>query len=797
MSRSSQNPTTSPIKRAAVLLVWLASLSLAGCWLFTHLKPATDLTAFLPAETDASHALLLDELRNGAATRLILIAISGGEAPDTRQLAAMSKLLASNLRGNAALRRIDNGQRGDDDSLFQLAQSQRYLLTPNDLAQRLSPEGLRSALQSRLRDLGSALELAVKDLLPADPTHETIAVLETWQPANEPKRLHGVWFDGAAQRVLLVAETVAQGFDLDGQAAAVAAIKAAFKAGQENLQAPNASLLLTGPGPFGVQLRETTQRETQTFSVAAVAVLLLLLWLIYRKLPLLLYGGLPLASGVVVALLAVQLVFGGIHGITLAFGVTLLGVAIDYPLHLFSHRSAAYAASETVRQIWPTLRLGVLSTCIAYLTLLLSDFPGLAQLGLFTVVGLLTAAVTTRWLLPQLLTTPRSDPAHGLALRWQMVLRHAAVPVTFLVVLIVAALAVLVWGHKGLWQNDLAALTPVPAELQRADTQLRGELGAAELRHMLLIEGDEAEVVLQTSEAAALRLQALVTAGGLGGFDQPARYLPSLKRQQQQQAAIPAPGELRANLAQAAEGLPFRDSLFEPFVNDVEAARQAAALSTDLYADTPMAMRLQALLKPSPGGWRALLPLQGVQSVDEVRAAVAGLPGARLLDLKAESESMVAGFRGETLWRIAAAGLAIILITGWGLPRRQLLRVLLPVLATVLVEAALFRLAAVPLTLFHLISLMLVGGIVLDYALFFNRDAANFADQTRTLHAISVCCVSTFTVFGILALSEIPVLRAIGVTVAAGVLIGYMLSALTAMGEARVQPDDNASIKTN
>ncbi|MCZ7601113.1 MAG: hypothetical protein M5U09_29895 [Gammaproteobacteria bacterium] len=83
------------------------------------------------------------------------------------------------------------------------------------------------------------------------------------------------------------------------------------------------------------------------------------------------------------------LAFGNIHGITLAFGITLIGVAVDYPIHFFSHLKGGRAhAEECIRTIWPTPALGVISTIIAYAIRVLSEFTGLKQLGLFTVVGL-------------------------------------------------------------------------------------------------------------------------------------------------------------------------------------------------------------------------------------------------------------------------------------------------------------------------------------------------------------------------------------------------------------------------
>ncbi len=73
---------------------------------------------------------------------------------------------------------------------------------------------------------------------------------------------------------------------------------------------------------------------------------------------------------------------------------------------------------------------------------------------------------------------------------------------------------------------------------------------------------------------------------------------------------------------------------------------------------------------------------------------------------------------------------------------------------------------------------MLLRQYGLDYALFFERAAEDPAEQRRTLHAVIVCSLSTFLVFALLALSTLPVLRAIGITVAAGVVSNFVLALL-------------------
>src|SRR5690606_10346743 len=145
--------------------------------------------------------------------------------------------------------------------------------------------------------------------------------------------------------------------------------------------------------------------------------LVLLLWFAYRSWKAPLLGVLPLASAGLAGLGAVALLFDGVHGITVAFGFTLIGVVQDYPIHLFSQQRAGTSPSSTARRIWPTLATGVASTCIAYLTFLASGVDGLQQLAVFTITALAAAAVSTRWLLPALMDpAPARDAANSPAL---------------------------------------------------------------------------------------------------------------------------------------------------------------------------------------------------------------------------------------------------------------------------------------------------------------------------------------------------------------------------------------------
>ncbi|RBC22776.1 hypothetical protein BRN44_21620, partial [Xanthomonas oryzae pv. oryzae] len=159
-------------------------------------------------------------------------------------------------------------------------------------------------------------------------------------------------------------------------------------------------------------------------------------------------------------------------------------------------------------------------------------------------------------------------------------------------------------------------------------------------------------------------------------------------------------------------------------------------------------------------------------------AAVQG-SGAQLLDLKEASESLVAAYRGRVLGALVLAALLLAVTVAIALrsPRR-IVRVLLPMALTTVLILAILRGTGVELNLFHLIALILAAGLGLDYALFFDHAGDDHADQLRTLHALIVCSLMTLLVFALLAASSIPVLRAIGSTVALGVLFNFILALL-------------------
>ena len=767
---------------AVLLATWL-SLVLGCAWLAFHTPIGSDLSLFMPDDEDSTTQLLLDGIREGPMARLILLAVGGGSE---QRRAEVSKKFAKDLAETGLFRRVANGSEYLDDQERQWLFAHRYLLSPTVSTERFAPRGLRSSLEQRLRDLASPVPVFDKRWLPEDPTGEFLSVVTSWRLGGQPERRHGVWFSADGARSLLVAETKSPGFDPQAQQRVVNVIESLFAAQGRDLH-----LRLAGAGVFAADAERVIRFEAQALSLAATALVCMVLLVAYRSMRLLLLSAVPLVSALIVGVAVTGLLFSGIHGITLAFGATLLGMAIDYPLHVFSHLHAGEPASASLSRIWPTIRLGVITTCVAYASLVTTNFPGLTQLGTLAASGLVTAALCTRWVLPVLLPlnwAPRFDARRTKFLN--VLLNPGRALTTVAAVVGIVALLGLLTNEKAVWEDDLAALSPVSNELRVLDAELRAELGAPEVSHAIVVMAPDTETALQRGEELEPFLDSLLQEGMISGFDIASRYLPSKRTQQRRQMDLPPAETLADDLAAASLGLPFKKGLFLPFEEAVEAARMQPLVDLDDIVGSALGVRAESLLFSRGNESLALIPLAGVADKDLLAARIARQKlGAAVhyVDLKGESDRLVEGFREEALTRLAWGGVLILMVLCIDLRRvRRVVAVVAPVLLAMLVTVSALIWFGEQLSLFHLIALLLVLGIGVDYSLFFSRGDRESGMRQGTCHAVVVCAISTAAVFGILAVSTIPVLQAIGRTVALGVAASFLMALVMAQRFARM-----------
>jgi predicted exporter len=758
----------------AALLIWLAVVAASAWWIARHTAFTADLTAFLPAASGRLERLLVDQLREGVASRTMLIAIEGGAPPE---LARLSHELARSLAADRRFDYVNNGAAQFTQGARELGLKNRYLLSAQVSPEGFSEQSLARALRENLARLATLEGTVFRGTLARDPTGELRGLAES-AGQGAPASRNGVWFSEDGARALLLAQTAASGMDAVRQQEAADVLVAAF---QRLGASPEYRVLVSGPGVFAARTRAAIEHDTRWLTGVAGALVLLILVLVYRSPGPVALSALPVLTGLIVGVAAVGALFGTVHGITLAFGATVIGEAVDYPSYVFTQRKAGESVLDILARVWPTLRLAVLTTVFGSLALLLSSLQGLSQLGVLSIAGVLSAGLVTRWVLPALAPGRRAPPPRTLPfnlVRAGLAMRRTA---WIAWVLFAAALAVIVARHERIWDDDLGHLSPLPESARKLHDRLSADLRAPNVGYLLIATAASREAVLEKSERLTPVLQRWVGEGVLEGFDLAARYLPSEKTQESRRAALPAAPVLHRSLAHALQGLPYRADAFAPFERDVETARRSPLLTLEDLRGSGLDLKVQSLLATRDGEWHALIPLRGVRDAARLRSLAGRLPedlSASFLDLKGESDRLIGGYRAQALELAGLGALAIAVLLWFGLRDvLKALRVMLPVYAAIAMTVACLMLLGIGLSLFHLVSLLLVLGIGLNYALFFNQAEPGTESERGTSLALSVCFLTTFAAFGCLATSRIPVLSAIGLTVT----LGCALSLLSAM----------------
>ena len=773
-----------PPRRALVLVVWLVALVVSA--LFIARTPFNaDMSAFLPASPDERQRVLIEQLQSGVASRTLMVGLEGGA--DAGQRATVSRAVAKAMRDSGLYDQVQNGDTSDWTDSGTWLFDRRYQLSPEVTPERFEVPGLRDAILDTLSMLGTPAGNMIKPLLDRDPTGETQRIAEGLIPATAPRSEEGVWTSRTAPRALILASTRAAGSDLDAQAQAIAQVQAAFDAASRELQGAGPRLQMSGPPVFSVQSRDKIKAEAIHLAVVGAIVMGGMLLLAFASPRALVLAFLPVLTGVVGGTAVVGLVFGSVHGLTMGFGSTLIGETVDYAIYyLIQARGASEPGTGWRRwrdAHWPTVRLGLLTSVCGFAALVFSGFPGLAQLGVFSLAGLITAALAARFVLPVL----APDGATGMGMRGQLA-QVAGFGVRTLprlrwplAALGVAALGLVLWQGGDLWRASLSAMSPVTKAAQELDEALRADIGASDGGTLVVIHGADQQAALRNTEGATRRLSALVDEGTLGGFESVTRLLPSIASQEARLAGLPDAATLRARLQEATAGLPLPAARLEPFIADVEAARARPPIQRADLVEGPLAAVVNALMYERPGGgWSTLIALHPGERFDAaaLEKALAGAPEVQVVNVGRELGSLYDRYMGEASAQVLFGALAVVVLLGIYLrSARRLAAVCLPLVVAVVLTLGGMAVLQVPLGILHLVGLLLIVAVGSNYALFFDQLRETGRADDDMLASLLLANMTTVTSFTLIAISDIPALSSIGRVVAPGALLALLLSA--------------------
>lgn len=757
---------TTTARARLVALLWMATVTGVLVVTLHETRVGGSVTAFLPQNGTVVQRTVVSSLQSGTAAHLVLMALTGGTAAGRRmQARALVAVLARHRRRFTL---VAAGPRPSAARVVAFLTAHRYLLAPR---QSWSRQALHHDLVRALAVLESPAGLGGGAVL-ADPTGAMIAAARPWRSQAGPPVHAGVWTADHGRAVLLLAQTRRSGFAMGYARRTVRLITRSFRRLNNG---HHYRLQLGGTSAITVATNRTVARSARQLAIIDSVLVAIILLFIYRAIAPILTSLVPMVSGAVVATATVAMLFPTVSVITLGFGTMLIGVAMDYPAYVLLHVRPGESVAHAAARVAPTLRLAVTAMALGFATMWWSQLAGLVQLAVFASAGLVAAAAAARYLVPPLL------PAFVPPSSWT-VLDHAVGVLTaglrkgawLVPVALIVALGVLVHAPT-IWDNGVRALSPVnPVRMARTQ-RLAQAFGVPGFRYELLATGANTQSVLRRSERLMPVLAALRHQGDLRQYDLAARYLPSVARQRRRAQTLPTAAQLRRRLHQALVGLPIRRRALRRFEQAVARARSAPPVRL-ASLPAPLQTRLRSLLTTIGHQRVALIPLSGVRHTAAIAQALrqAAIPGVHFVAMHTALRQLLRSYRRALLRHsLLAAGLMLAVIA-WGLRSvKGALRILGPMMAAVLVTAAVLVEVGLRLTLLNVVALLLIAGLGMGYALFLGPGL--LADR-RPL-APWMCAATTISGFGVMAATPVAMLATVGLTVSIGALLALLFTA--------------------
>jgi len=790
--------------RARLFQVSLFLLLCLGGWQCREGWPVSfDLMELVPSGASGAGA---EEGRAAAPAALRKLAESRVQAPLSRQVLALvehadadealaaAQLLAERWRESGLFARVEMEPDMDIAALRSALLVQRLALLPAHARERWLREPERAS-RERASELADPFSAAGLVPLGEDWLGLASQAEATLRPAAGTA-LHYDLGSGTLQvegadsiAILLRAQTHGDAFDAGGAAARSASnprggmLRTQIVEDRAVLAESGAVLFVAGGPLYAEEGRAQAMREITWISTAATAGVILLLLLALRHVRTLL-ALVPVGVGLLSGAIVCVAVFGSVHILTLVIGASLIGVAVDFPLHWLGkcYGLQRWEPREVLRRVLPGLSMSLSASLIGYLALLFTPFVALTQTAVFSAAGLLGAYACTLCQLPSWLHGWEPRPWVPLLRLATGLLRLRGALVARRGVLVGLGVLLVLGTAGGIWRlsmhDDLRQWLSLPPELLREAQEIGERTGVMPTSQFFLVQAADADGLLRKQSELSRELDKLVERGVLGSYSALSQLVAPLEEQR----------ELRSELV----GLAKRPAVLQPLIDvgvplgilqaELAAVQQLPLVSVEDVLRGEWAERWQGLWLGEQRGERresgqvaglvTLLNLNDVAALHEFARGV-DADGVWLIDRSGELNQLFSDTRAKAAeLKLLSYGAAALLLW-WGLGRAAVWRVLAVPLVAVALSLAVLGWAGQPLTLFSLFGLLLVSALGVDYAIFMYEGVAGAA---ASLVGILLSAATTLLSFGLLAFSQTPAIAGFGLSVSLGVAFSLLLA---------------------
>ncbi len=564
---------------------------------------------------------------------------------------------------------------------------------------------------------------------------------------------------------------------------------------EQQLQAKDANieLLKAGVAFHKAYGEKSAKADISLISIGSIVGIILLVLVLFRSIKPLLLTLFTIALGVLVAFSVTLLIFGELHIIALVFGASLIGISIDYAFHYLAKQYTAsdeWHPARCVRAIYPGLILGLFTSVVGYIPMVTAPFPGLQQMGIFSIVGLAVAFLTVVVAYPVL--SSRGFYRTGLGLlgnalqgylsKWQ----HQSTGLkTFI------ALGLLLASLAGLTQltadDNVKKLQALSEQLLQEQQKIQAITGFADVGPYAIIFADNNEQLLMQEQLLVHQLRHAKQAV-VGEFIALSDYIPATAIQQQHYQLLGRLAENNeedpSNIWLKLTQLGYQSSVVEQYRQSILAAKSQQLNFNDWFTLFPNKWIKSLWLGESSEIHQESKQVASVIRFNQIMdyQALANITekqdGVILIDQAKTVSSTFASYRVQLVKLVGVAYLLIALFLWFRYGWKDAFFIFMPPLIAALLAITSIAQVVGYYNLFNCLAIILVLSIGIDYTLFLKESDSHSLNATFTAVALSAC--TTLLSFGLLALSDIPVVFSFGLTICVGIGCAFFLAPLAA-----------------
>lgn len=776
---------------------WLAvGMALAFLLVFgffaSRIKFEEDITRLIPKNERTDEAAKVLQQLNFTDKITVIINAKKGASPD--DLTQTATVFLDSLE---SCREYINGVQGRvDDENIQEAFDFVYGNLPlflneadyKTIGQKLERDSIAATVQGNYRSIVSPSGIVTKDFILQDPFGISFIALKKLQQLGMGDDFHlqdGFVITKDKSRLLLFINPKLAGNETEKNTAFVEKLNLI----KDSLNAhfsKTSKIEYFGSIPIAVANAKQIKSDVKITTMVALTALMLIFIIYYRKFYVPLIILVPTIFGVLFAVALLYFLRGTISAISLSIGSILLGVTIDYALHILTHYKHNSDVKVLYKDITKPLIMSSTTTAVAFLCLLFVKSEALKDLGIFAAVSVVVTSVFSLLIIPHLYKPKcTAETEHNTVLdKMAGFSFHKNKPLIILSILIIAAS--FFTFNKVVFNNDLSQLNYVPDDIKQAEKSLEGSTNLTSKSLYLASYGNTADEVLENNSRLAAELEKNKDSNKLLSYSSVGSIVLSQKQQQQKIDrwnrfwAEHDKKLIIASLSAEGQALGFKPDAYSRFFELLDKDFQPITLQDYLNVKT---LYLQEFITQKNGFYTiSSIVKVSKQQRDAAVKELSAKPKLMVIDRQQMNEAFLGGLRDDFNALVNYSFVALLLILFMFFRRIELVLISsIPIIITGVVTAGIMVMFNIQLNIFSTIVCTLVFGHGVDFSIFMTsalQKEYTYGRNEMATYRTSILLAVLTTVLGIGALvfAGHPALKSISSVSLIGVFAALVIT---------------------